>query len=514
MFHDQNLYYKFISERNYIREFDNYEISHKKTAKSLVPWDSFKKEFNDSHNDVKEKINELDYCIIKLLEWFKNDFFNWFDGIKCEKCGCDCIFLRCKTKPDALCDEFYCHNIEVYNCDDCGKQFEFPRYNHAGKLLLTRKGRCGEWALTFAYLSHVFGYQIRIVCHFDDHVWVEVYSENRAQWIHCDPCENVFDNPLLYECGWNKPSTLIIAYGMHEVRDVTWRYTSRWKQTTELRRKLFNEKLINKRLNSLNQLLQKDLSKDLIENLERNWIGEVTQFLRMPNEEVLAVDPKALQCRSSGSIEWRLCRGELNSKNLKHSFRLDDFQEYLSKSNGIIIWTIAYDCAKDSYLNSIENSEKIQKSIEIEHWFNGCFEAEKIFRKVEKDWKMCYLSREEQCSQEDIGAVRWRFFLAKHFNYKSIEIDIRGQTFDNASIELEFIFGSYRKQFSLNTIVKIDWNVLIDKINFETEKFYFEIEGKLLHGTGNLAWQQAQLFRSKLDHSGRNDFFRVSVYFD
>ncbi|OTF71500.1 hypothetical protein BLA29_012247, partial [Euroglyphus maynei] len=136
--------------------------------------------------------------------------------------------MECRRTND---NEYNCQMIEIYKCPECNVQLEFPRYNHAGRLLETRRGRCGEWALCFAYICFVYGYDVRMVHHVDDHVWVEIYSDHQKRWIHCDPCENAFDNPLLYECGWKKPASLIIATGMYEIRDVTWRYSSEWRKT-------------------------------------------------------------------------------------------------------------------------------------------------------------------------------------------------------------------------------------------------------------------------------------------
>jgi hypothetical protein len=37
----------------------------------------------------------------------------------------------------------------------------------------------------------------RYVLDFTDHVWAEVYSEHLGRWVHCDPCENAFDSPMM-----------------------------------------------------------------------------------------------------------------------------------------------------------------------------------------------------------------------------------------------------------------------------------------------------------------------------
>ena len=49
------------------------------------------------------------------------------------------------------------------------------------------------------------GFEVRHVSAFyEDHVWVELFSEKQQRWIHYDPCENKFDQPLMYELGWGK----------------------------------------------------------------------------------------------------------------------------------------------------------------------------------------------------------------------------------------------------------------------------------------------------------------------
>jgi tRNA U54 and U55 pseudouridine synthase Pus10 len=71
-----------------------------------------------------------------------------------------------------------------------------------------------------------------VVTRFDGH--------SPQRWLHLDPAETAFDTPLLYEAGWGKKLTYVIAANKDEVVDVTKRYTKKYDEVLT-RRTTVNE---------------------------------------------------------------------------------------------------------------------------------------------------------------------------------------------------------------------------------------------------------------------------------
>ena len=92
--------------------------------------------------------------LVHLLRWFKHDFFRWCNAPPCDRCGagnCEAMGGGVATPEES---RWGARRVEVYKCTGCGNNnVRFPRYNHPGKLLETRRGRCGEWANAFTLVS-------------------------------------------------------------------------------------------------------------------------------------------------------------------------------------------------------------------------------------------------------------------------------------------------------------------------------------------------------------------------
>ncbi|KAI8340153.1 hypothetical protein BC941DRAFT_419556 [Chlamydoabsidia padenii] len=246
------------------------------------------------HQDLDDQI------IQQLLHWFKHDFFHWVDEPLCELCLISTKQIG-QAQTNAEDRRYGAGVVELYQCPQCHSTLRFPRYNDPGKLLQTRKGRCGEWANCFTLCCRAVGVEARLVLDKTDHVWTEVYSTYQNRWIHCDPCEDAFDRPMMYSVGWNKQLTYCIGFSADEVVDVTRRYVKEWPQ----QRQLINEQQLANYLDQLTRELQQQVDQDRRDVLKQRQVVEQEEF-----KQTRSLNQDDLLGRQSGSLAWRTARGE------------------------------------------------------------------------------------------------------------------------------------------------------------------------------------------------------------
>ena len=275
-------------------------------------------EVEDNSSTTNQKLDLQDCLLLALLNWFKSSFFKWMNAPDCSVCGSTTSNQgMVPPSPEEL--QWGGNRVENYRCNSCGQFTRFVRYNHPGKLLQTRIGRCGEWANCFTLCCRALNFEARYVLDWTDHVWTEVYSDSLKRWLHCDPCENICDKPLLYEVGWGKKLTYVIAFSKDDVQDVSWRYsanhTDLLKRRTDCREKwLVNtvENLVKKRWNMLSEARRNTL-------IHRK-LAELVEFITPKS-----ADGQNLSGRTSGSMAWRLARGEVGNQPAKtepHVFKV------------------------------------------------------------------------------------------------------------------------------------------------------------------------------------------------
>ncbi|XP_040403241.1 peptide-N(4)-(N-acetyl-beta-glucosaminyl)asparagine amidase isoform X3 [Cygnus olor] len=258
--------------------------------------------------DKGAHVNEEDFLLLELLDWFKNDFFHWVNSLPCSRCGGQTEHKSDKLTPTDDDLRWNASRVENHYCNQCQFCNRFPRYSNPEKLLETRCGRCGEWANCFTLCCRAVGFEARYVWDCTDHVWTEVYSSSQKRWLHCDPCENACDKPLLYETGWGKKLSYIIAFSKDEVVDVTWRYSCKHKEVLT-RRTALSEAILRETINTLNRKRQRSLAESRKRELLQRTIVELVEFISPKPPK-----PGEFGGRTSGSMAWRVARGEAGSE--------------------------------------------------------------------------------------------------------------------------------------------------------------------------------------------------------
>ncbi|KAK2365174.1 DNA repair protein Rad4 family [Trifolium repens] len=260
------------------------------------------------------KIERDHAFLLQLLFWFKQSF-RWVNAPSCRDCGNETVGQG-MTAPLPSETLYGASRVEQYRCTVCSKLTRFPRYNDPKKLVETREGRCGEWANCFTLYCRAFGYESRLILDFTDHVWTECYSQFLGRWMHLDPCEAIYDRPLLYEKGWNKKLNYVIAIAKDGVYDVTKRYTRKWHEVLS-RRTMVTEPSLSSILTNITNETRRGFAPQLLSIIEARDIEENQQIERSLHAE----DDESLSLpgRRSGNEQWRKSRSEIGSDNLSSS---------------------------------------------------------------------------------------------------------------------------------------------------------------------------------------------------
>ena len=257
----------------------------------------------------KENSTSKEY-VKELLHWYKKEFFSWCNKPKCPLCDSDKNIEAVGTcRSNEFERKYQSYNTEVYSCIGCGGiEVRFPRYNAPIKLVQTKTGRCGEWANLFGAILYACGFKTRFVSNYEDHVWNEFYNEEEKRWIHVDSCEEAYDTPLVYEQGWGRVMTFIVAASEEEIVDVTPRYVKDWCIVKE-RRSDIMENTLKAIIRNMNNNLFMKLSEEEKIKLNERRIKEKEEFENKTGECKVSEEEKLP--RQSGSMEWRKNRGEI-----------------------------------------------------------------------------------------------------------------------------------------------------------------------------------------------------------
>lgn len=449
------------------------------SGRDLVPLETLKSRAKEKLRQIQKMIKAgtyreeepwmVDLVLEELVGWFKADFFRWINALPCSVCGNEKTQQVDSRVEDGV-------RVEVYKC--CNETRRFYRYNDVEKLLHTRCGRCGEWANCFTFLCRALGYEARFVFSTGDHVWTEVYSARKRRWIHVDPCENAIDSPLMYEHGWKKGISYVFAFSREDVQDVTWRYSNQHPLVIKSR-KSSSEKELLETILKLRAKRREKVSGPRLKFLRKRTLDECLELLcTRPATQAEA------EGRSSGSLEWRLQRGE-QKLNTFYIF-IPNEQEIRTKQ-----FNVRYSCAKDIYERFLKGPAGPLTIETTKDWKSRQYTSENVFRKEEHDWKMVYLARTEGTA---VGTVSWKFdFSIQGMRVRDVQVKMGTQTYEGAKIEIQYLKDDGTVLPSMQSLVGLG---------------KFTIQAKL---SGGQMWQHSQIFRQGKYDDGYP--FEVNVQF-
>ncbi|KAK9379893.1 uncharacterized protein V2V93DRAFT_391964 [Kockiozyma suomiensis] len=275
-------------------------------ALEILPLQDLYAEAEDLYEKDKSWSTQ-DYLIRALLKWFRNSFFVWVNALKCTRCSSESnVVGSTQPTPDELRDG--AHRVEIHECKSCQHRMRFPRYDHPRKLLTFRKGRCGEWANCFGLLCRALGSRTRWIWNAEDHVWTEVYSDAQKRWIHADVCETAWDQPRLYEEGWGKKMSYVIAFSAEGAKDVTKRYVRVPEKA--IHRTKISETELGVALRNITTSRRASLSPQERASLESEDKDEIKEFVTYIYGMSVATSSEENRPRETGAGEWTRVRGE------------------------------------------------------------------------------------------------------------------------------------------------------------------------------------------------------------
>lgn len=309
------------------------------------------------------------------------------------------------------------------------------------------------------------------------------------------------DRPLMYEKGWGKKLSYIIAFSKDEVQDVTWRYTSDQKEVMK-RRNICSEKNLLSFTTSLTESRRRSsCSLPRQRYLVKRTLMELVELITCQFGGNKKNDKDDYQGRTSGSLAWRLSRHEtkvtisfsrlFESLNYFFLSQIDSDSSHTWQIPGDVeSVNLRYTASSDEYI-LVDGSDKvIDKKV---GWNKGVYEMEGgIFRKVENDWKMVYLAR----SQDNrCGKIVWNFEINdSNVQIGALRFHATTAVYHGAKVEWK-LQGFYRS--GKTSVLSIN-----DSKGFETEQlkgaFKISLSAVLSGGENELAWQHAQLFRQSL----------------
>ncbi|KAI6234490.1 Peptide-N(4)-(N-acetyl-beta-glucosaminyl)asparagine amidase [Aphelenchoides fujianensis] len=455
------LHNQIVKRVDFVKQYED-EVS-KMLALSVIPLEAINRKAT-----IDGKLHEF-LQAKHLMEWFHDDFFRWVDHPKCAGCGHADTKHVDNTEPTSEERERGGGRVEVFECAACSAKTPLRAFRQSGHADRNPRGslrRVGE--LLHALLP---GGRPRGAL------------ASAKEWIHCDPCENVIDRPLLYEKGWKKELKYVFGIAHDHVQDCTWRYTADHKATLK-RRKAVRENVLVNCIVKLNKRLEGALSEDAKKELLSRRLRELIRFLSPQLNERQTGDE---QGRTSGGLDWRLHRAETQAtaEHTPMDIQLTDAEKEAKR------FVLEYDVVKDTYTRPNGVLKEIKGFTTLLHQAANCN------RKVEKDHQQAYICRARDANSADIS---WKIVFGG-LKAKRAIIDVGEIVLFSSGKAAATVCGG-----DLCTMLEKDGRAELTELDSAE---YLEIAVNLRGGDGPAAWQHAQLFRTSTEQPKANLRFEI-----
>ncbi|MGH0124536.1 UNVERIFIED_CONTAM: hypothetical protein FKN15_074134 [Acipenser sinensis] len=292
------------------------------------------------------------------------------------------------------------------------------------------------------------------------------FKEEFFSWVNSLPCSKC--GGQTQNAGGLPPSTDDLRWDAHRVES---HYCNQCHLTNRFPRYAVVQLVFDYcyRFTQRQQSLTADRRKELLERL----LVELVEFISPKTPK-----PGELGGRTSGSLTWRVTRGETASQQLNKGFVfIPSEKEKTQKS-----FHLQYNIAKDHYIRVSNNQE------ELSGWEKGTWKTESVFRKLETDWQMVYIARTEGSSSAKIS---WKFVCGSvGLKIKTVSIRASSETFQTGKVRW--------KLNSDKESVELSGDKTLHSFQNFTGVTELVLEAELTGGEGDASWQHTQLFRQSL----------------
>lgn len=127
---------RLLEARTQVLKYEDPDLRAK--AKACVPFEQLVVQAKSKSPAKSDNKLFRDIFLVELLDWFKQDFFKWFNGASCNSCNQLMSFSGNGT-PNSEDLKYGATRIENYTCQSCGLLERFPRYNDPGRFEFQRK---------------------------------------------------------------------------------------------------------------------------------------------------------------------------------------------------------------------------------------------------------------------------------------------------------------------------------------------------------------------------------------